>query len=357
VSSFTLPERNFRADVGTQADVSGFGPPVLTTPVVFPSGWSDPGEMHWRLYDSSLGTLDLLCDNGYVVTSYDLGSGEIREVVYPNALDKGTQDLTRWFGNRAISLDITLKPHPGTGPSSGWIASESYLRDQLMAYMTPMIRPRILFTEHQDTRVKTAIMRGNGASVVVEKENYNKMTVSWVIPTGVYTSYLDHCYTFGFSTETADSHTINIFQAGSGRSHWRAYLRGEAAKPRFILDGQEVLSLDYDANPGDEIDIDSTTRSVVINGQATGYRYIPDESEWFLIPPGTHQLTIEHDTYTTAGYPAAFWQDYVVDSKWADPPFTPGSAPPPWAWTTRRDPSSGEPGDFEVSFCFGDTYL
>ena len=74
-----------------------------------PANWPSPGEMCFRLADDVLGTLDLSCDTGYVVRSYEFGSPEMREVTYPNALDDGNLDFTAFIGPRAVTLDMVLR--------------------------------------------------------------------------------------------------------------------------------------------------------------------------------------------------------------------------------------------------------
>jgi hypothetical protein len=269
--------------------------------------------MHFRLVHAGLGVLDLDCDHGYVVQAYDLGHPEVREVRVPNALDDGTFDVTRFYGARAISLDIALKPHSGTGPSSPFIAAEAVLRDRLLAFTYPGIRPILVFSEHQDERVKQVLVRGSDSSIAVSQKNYNKLNVSWIAPRGALLGYDERCYNYGFSSATSDTQTLSVLNAGSAPAHWRSVLSGEAVRPRFICttpDGMHtsVLQLDYESGPGDVVVIDSFSRTIQVNGVQTGYRYVNDLSEWFQIDPGICLLTVEHDTYTTEGYPFAYWQ-------------------------------------------------
>src|SRR5580765_1940614 len=105
--------------------------------MTYPPEWPPPGKMHFRLLQDRLGALDLHCDEGYVVNAYNLGFPEIREVKLPNSLDDGTFDVTRFYGARVVSMDVTLKSHTGITPVSPYIAPESVLRDKLMGYLYP----------------------------------------------------------------------------------------------------------------------------------------------------------------------------------------------------------------------------
>jgi hypothetical protein len=246
------------------------------------------------------------------------------------------------------------------------LPAEAVLRDTLLAYAYPGRRPTLLFSEHQDERVKRVMLRGADGSVAVTRANYNKMSVTWVAPRGVFRSYDERCYHFTFSGSTSDTQTYEIVNAGSAPSPWRCTLYGEAVKPRFLLNGEVLLELDYTSNPGDTIVIDSFSRTVTIDGVQTGFTYVGDSATWFPIPSGTSLLTIEQDTYTTEGYPAAYWQPGTgthTPTNWAIPPGTtppnnppPGGAPP-WAWTTRVDPETGEPTALQIDFCYFDSYL
>jgi len=356
----------------------------------YPANWPVPGKMHFRLEEPRLGRLDLDCDAGYVVQTYDLGFPAVREVAVPNSLDDGTFDVTRFYGARSITFSIVLKPHTGVDPNSSPTAAEAKLRDRLLAFLYPGVRPTLIFSEHGDDRVKQVMVRGAQGSIAVDRKNYNKLNVSWVAPRGALLSWDPRCYEFIFSSATDDTLTKFITNDGSAPAHWQATLSGEAIKPRFILNGVGVLQLDYTSNPGDIIVIDSFSRTVSINGEPSGYKYVDDNASWSQIPPGVSELRVEQDTYTIAGYPFAYWQptntaarvgsarvgkahvgrttSIVIDplkspTNWAIPPGTtppnnpPPAGKPPWGWTARTDPVTGEPGHLTVDFCYYDTFV
>jgi hypothetical protein len=330
----------------------------------YPSDWPEPGKMHFRLTDPRLGAIDLDCDSGYVLNAYDLGFPTVREVTLNNSLDDGTYDLTQYIGSRAITLDITLKPHAGLTPLSPFIAAESVLRDRLLRFCHPRARPSLVFSEHEDNRVKQAMLRAAQGTIAVSQRHYNKLSLSWVAPRGTFVSWDQRCYQFLFDSTTPDTQSVTIVNEGSAPATWHVHMQGESVKPRFVLNGQTILELDFDAVIGDTIDIDSFSRTVLINGNPVGYKYVNDNSAWWTIPPGESTLTIEQDTYSVEGYPLSFWEpDAVHTTNWAIPPGTtpannppPGGAPP-WGWTTSIDPATGLPGNFQVDFCFFDTFV
>lgn len=336
--------------------------------MTYPQNWPVPGKMHFRLEETRLGRLDLDCDAGYVVSAYDLGFPTIREVTVPNALDDGTFDVTRFYGARSITFDIVLKPHSGSAPNSPVTAAEAVLRDRLLAYLYPGVRPTLIFSEHQDDRVKQVMLRGSQGTVAVNKRNYNRLNVSWVAPRGSLLGWDQRCYSYTFSSATSDTQVQTIVNAGSVPAHWQATLSGESIRPRFVLNGDQVLQLDYQSKVGDVIVIDSFSRTVTINGTQSGYKYVADNTSWMQVPPGISELTVEQDTYTVEGFPFAWWQPTgSVSTKgptnWATPPGTtppnnpPPGGQPPWAWTTTVDPATGVPGHLDITFCYYDTYV
>ncbi len=330
----------------------------------YPSNWPTPGKMHFRLSEPTLGAIDLDCDGGFVVTGYDLGFPTVREVALNNSLDDGTYDLTQFIGNRSVTLEVTLKPHKGLGPNSPATAPESVLRDRLLRFCHPRARPTLVFSEHDDDRVKQTMLRATSGSIAVAQKNYNKVSLSWVAPRGTFVSWDQRCYRMLFDSTTPDTQSVYILNAGSAPASWHATLQGESVKPRFVLNGQTLLELDFEATHSDVIEIDSFSRTVRINGNTAGYRYVNDNSAWWNVPPGVSLLTIEQDTYTIEGYPLAFWEpDDAHETNWSTPPGTtppnnppPGGAPP-WGWTTDIDPDTGGPGFFQVDFCYYDTFV
>ena len=255
----------------------------------------EPGKLHFRLSNSRLGRLDLDCNKGYVVSAYNLGFPEIREVKLNNSLDDGTFDVTRFYGARAVSLDVVLKSHVGLTPASDYINSEAYLRDRLLAYLYPGIRSTLLFSEHDDRRVRQILIRGTQASLAVEQKNYNRVSVSWIAPRGTLYSYDERCYHYIFGENSPEFMDLTLINEGTVPVDWRASISGWSIHPRLILNNKERLRLRYDAEPGDVVILDSFSRTVTVNGKPTAYDYIGDDAYWFQIQPGTNTLRVAHD--------------------------------------------------------------
>ena len=197
--------------------------------------------------------------------------------------------------------------------------SEAKLRDKLIGYLYPGIRPTLLFSEHDDDRVRQILLRGTSAAVAVTKPDYNRLNVSWIAPRGTIASYDERCYMFRFGETSGDSMDLVIVNEGTVPVDWRASISGWSIHPRFILNGTETLSVEYDADPGDVIILDAYSRTININGVPAWYAYIGDDSHWFQIPPGVNDLRIEHAGGVSAfGYPYARWQEPAIEASITD---------------------------------------
>ena len=312
--SLMTPHPGSRAVVAPRA----LGDPGEPIPTVTISGrpvdWPvDPGKMHFRLQDAYLGKLDLSCDTGYVVREYDFGFPAVRDVVYDNSLDDGTYDLTRYVGDRAVSLDIVLRP-TATSSSLALVRSEPVMRDELLRFAHPTVRPLLVFSEFGDgDRVRYLMLRGADASYAVSQPRFNEISVSWRAPRAYIQSF-DIIYArLMFAPEKLNqTYTVDVYNPGTAPAHWSMHVEGELSNPRITLNNPvdgNTLWVKYPLTlTGPSVDIDSYTKSVLVGGVLTGYRYLDDRSVWFRIPPGHSTLTLTHDGPARAGYPFARWQ-------------------------------------------------
>lgn len=344
-------------------------PPVVTVatdplrdrpPVDWPVA---PGQMHFRLEDPVLGRLELLDDRGYIVREYDMGTPEIREVTYPNSFDDGTFDFTQFIGSRAVTLDVVLRPTEfidGTGEQR----SEPAMRDRLLAYAHPIRRPRLLYSEHGDDRVKEIDLRAADFSASVTQPRFNSVNISWVAPRGYIQSNFTKCEEQVMG-ELASTREFFLINEGNMNAHWTLAIRGEVQMPIIWLDDERAtaIELEFNSTVSDNILISSLERSVRVNGVRTGYKYLSDTSTWFTIPPGDHSISVSSSDYTRQGYPFAKWENDGVAPlvTWGGaPPHLPAynpAVPPPWAWTSAADPGTGAPGVTNLIVCYRSTWI
>lgn len=341
--------------------------------LAMPTGWPEPGKMHFRLVDYELGQLDLTCENGYCVNEYDLGFPEVREVAYPNSLDDGTLDVTQFIGARTVNLQITLRNRnsvTGVGPK---IASERELRDRLLAFLHPKRRPLLLFTEHEDDLVRQIQLRGSEAGIPVARGRYNQLSVSWVAPLGIIESYQQHCEIL-YMNQAQDTLLATVQNRGNVPAHWRMRLEGEIVNPSLGI-GSDVVKLNYQATVGSITEIDSFAKTVRIDGRRVGFKFLDDKSRWFQVPPGSALLSLQHDAIARTGRPWAFWQNDGGNpplgalpngmtrspTNWGDagPTWNPDpKLSPPWAWTPDRDPNTPDtPAMTVATVCWRDAWI
>ena len=326
-----------------------------------PADWPEQGRMHFRLEDRLLGMCDLSCDKGYVVRSYDFAHPEVRATAYSNALDDGSFDVTKFLGPRAVSLDLTLKARASqndTGPPiiiGGEEVTEPRLRDRVRSYLHPARRPKLIFSEHQDSRVRQIVLRGAESAAAFSQPRYNAMSASWVAPRTYIESYQIHNVVaildrnlpvFPDEHPTLPGQTgleIQIRNAGNAPAYWAVSIRGEVTHPKFWLRnpayGDASLKVAYEIHSyTDVITMDSFPKLVAVRGKPIGFRYVDDASQWFRIPPGISTLQIVLDDPLRKGYEGGRWTAGNHQPADTTPPFT-----GPWdqgVWASGRSGGS-----------------
>jgi hypothetical protein len=345
---------------GTASVVEFEEPPPPNYPPDWPVG---PGEMHFRLWEQDIGQLDLSCENGFVVREYDIAYPEIREVSYDNSLNDGTADLTQFFGSRAVSLDLTLRPTEFvSGQGAQW--SESRMRDAVMRFLAPNRRPWLYYSEHGDLRCRRILLRPASAGMAVSLPRFNQVAVGWIAPNPHIEGFFNKCTTvdLDFTESTID---VDVENEGNIGADWTITIEGEMAKPEFSVDGNSTmnLQLDYNAVRGDTVVIRSHDRTVLVNGKPIGYKYVNDKSRWFRIPPGPHQFNvIHHGVIKEVGqFPDGAWApdptsppDALPEATWAtDGPYDAGHPPyPPTGWALKDLTDATE-----ITVCYRDTWI
>lgn len=346
----------------TNCWVQGIGIVVIASiaeppPPNYPSDWpTEPGEMNFRLWEQNIGFLDLSCENGFIVREYDIAFPTVRDVVYDLSLDDGTADLTRYFGSRAVSLDLTLRPSAGID-GSGVQYSESKMRDLLLRFSEPYRRPYLYYSEFGDYRCRRIWMRPASGSLAVSLPRFNRVNLGFVASDPFIQSFDEHCTT-GTLDFTVATTELAVENKGNTGSHWVATLTGEMIKPEITLDGNPEWSiqLNYNAKKGDVVTLHSRSKTVMVNNIPAGYTYVNDKSRWFKIPPGEHTFDITH--YDIAPDPPAGGD--LPKGAWA-----PWTTPPPdeaqWSGGTPLNPQytgwSVRAADTILTICYRDTWI
>jgi hypothetical protein len=146
------------------------------------------------LWEPTLGRLEL-GNLPFVVESFQIGSPEIRDNIKNRALSDGVFDDTMYHGASAITLTTRLAPHVKcrSDIADYWMAT---LRDTLVSYMHPRLRPRLYWcypgdfgsmSDHMgesDGAGQWAEVRGASWPFTVNQPKYPTLAVQFKNPLG-----------------------------------------------------------------------------------------------------------------------------------------------------------------------------
>lgn len=292
------------------------------------------------LHDDSLGDLALTCENGYVVTSFQLGTPAVREVVHERALADGTVDDTLYVGARAITVAITLDQR---------VAPLQTLLDRLTPYVSPRRRPTFIWTlPGSETERRALVVRGVDAPFVLERPKFPPVVCQWVAPEGLITSVEATCEWIQPSSDDVPGRTYdecalvpspdrveattttgrcydriyppakprggrNIVNAGNEVAEWTAAIFGPITNPTMTVNGI-VVTVATTLALGESVVIDTRERTILRNGDPTQSLYgLSNYQAWswdqLRLRPGENNIRYS-GTAITAETSAAFcWYD------------------------------------------------
>lgn len=295
--------------------------------------------MQAELIDDHLGTLELGCAP-YVVVSVQLGSPTVREVMRNRSLANGAFDDTRFFGSRAITVNLRLKntTEGCAGPIDG---SMQELIDRVTPYMAPNRRPWLRWQLPGGLQQRMAQVRGASWPVTVAGPRYPVLPLQWVSASGeLYDGSTRDptCTEIRPSTDVEAGRHYNapedafgpyyknasgtqgrqypaqlplgarqINNPGTATANWMLYIYGVTTNPRFTING---TTIEFDRNGGinlvnatDFVVVDSRERTVLLNGDPAESRYNrTNYAEWMWeqvkLQPGTNLVRFDGDTLT-----------------------------------------------------------
>ena len=274
--------------------------------------------MECELYHPDLGTLVLGCDP-YVVTSLQVSSPDVREVVRNRSLADGTLDDTRYLGARAITLAIRFNDVSRCAADVD--TSMQVLIDQLTPYMTPRRRPTLTWQLPRSDQLRAAVVRGSNWSWAVAGPKAQGIAPQWIVPTGEILAGgpdAEQCITIKPSSDTETGRnydlTFNrtypasqpvggrtIVNPGTGLAHWTLTIYGPVVNPRFTINGI-VFKTDRQGGvalvAGQTLVVNTRTRTVLLNGVAAASKYQNtnyDEWSWgdLLLKPGNNVVRFD----------------------------------------------------------------
>jgi len=242
------------------------------------------------LEDPDLGRLDLECEDGFTVNSFEIGFPVVREVTRGRAISDGVFDDTRYLGARVVT--VTLRMVSGGCNPAG---SSQSLIDQVMPYLSPRRRPRLVWSLQRDPgEMRSATVRGLNAPVIITQKAYPTVVFQWVTIDSFTESPLLNClsvrpddppeeegreYDLTFDRQYVPIPPVGgffAFNAGNAPAHWRATITALATDPTLTVGSNQLI---FDRNggislvTGQTLVIDTKERTILLNDDPTESRY------------------------------------------------------------------------------------
>lgn len=103
---------------------------------------------------------------------------------------------------------------------------------------------------------------------------------------------------FGGVSETGN---LTITNDGNFATPWRAVIDGPVTNPSIEnVDTGETISVTLVVGSGDELVIDSETRTIMLNGTASRYSSLDAGSNWWDMAPGNNTIKFRAATFTAS---------------------------------------------------------
>lgn len=286
------------------------------------------------LDDPDLGTLDLECDDGYVVNSFEIGFPTTREVVRGRAVSDGVFDDTRYLGARVVTVTLRMISG-GCSP----VGSSQTLIDRVMPYMSPRRRPRLVWSLQRDpNEMRSAVVRGLNAPILINQKAYPTVVFQWVTTDAYTESPAETClfvrpndppeeegreYDLDFDREYIPIPPVGgffAFNAGNAPAHWRATIEALATDPLLTVRDKQ---LDFSQNggislvTGQTLVIDTKERTILLNDDPTESRYDRVNFEdWIwddlLMQPGFNLFRLQGSGFNFRTSLEVCWRDTYI---------------------------------------------
>jgi hypothetical protein len=259
---------------------------------------------------------------GYVVTGWQIGFPSERPVMRNRALGDGVIDSTRFFGARAVSMNITLDVNKQDPQIS---------IDNLTAYMTPHRRPRLSWQIPGSSQERSLLVRGVDAPVSIAGKQAHVITASFIGINGVMESVSETTLVInpGEDVETGRTYDLTfdrqypptaglgerlVVNEGNEVADWEATIFGPAVNPTLTVNGTDI-SFNRDGGltlaAGESVVINTRNRTIFLNDDITESRYDKvNFTEWsweqVRLQPGHN--TIRYEEVTLSGSCTFTWR-------------------------------------------------
>lgn len=304
----------------------------------------------------SLGTLDLTCQDGFVVTEFSIGYPSVREVVTNKALADGTIDTTTYVGARAVTIAMRLD-NTGCDPH---ITQD--LIDRIMPYMSPRIRPTLVYTIDQNdpdpTHIRSLMLRGVDAPFTVNAPKALTLVCQWVASEPFTSALEDVCavaeiteadefgrtYDLDFDRNYPASPPVGITlftPIGNAPMDWTGTITSQLTDPIITINNVDVIFTGINLIAGQTINIDTANRTIYRNNDPNDSVYgLSNFQDWtwddLRVRPGTNFIRLE-----AASYVAGVASTIVRTNLCANPSFETNTT----GWTTFESTITRSPTD------------
>lgn len=252
------------------------------------------------LTDPTLGRLDFTCVDGIVVSSFEIGWPEVRQVIVPRALSDGVIDTTTYLGQRAVSVAIRFDQR---------VLPTQELIDMVTPYLSPRYRPTIVWTvqdpsnacpsyEWDPTHVRSLLVRGANAPVVIDGPKYQTMILQWVAQESYASAIGETCavstltgseefgreYDLSFDRDYPLSPPFGITQftvLGNAPTDWTGTVTSEITNPSLMINNVNINFFGLTLLSGQTIEINTQERTILRNGDPGDSLYgFTNFTEW-----------------------------------------------------------------------------
>lgn len=253
-------------------------------------------------------------ENGIIVSDWDPGFPEIREVVQPYVDASGTLDSTMFHDASTANLRGVVLNESG-------ISRRSTLQ-RIMAHMVPSQRSFVHWQLNDEVDERCVQVRVSRVSRPIEKHNRIYFNISLVVPKGIIESSkiqskiigpsgtaaeVGRNYNLSFDRTYPLSNPIggtDVENSGNTTAWPRILLMGDCTNPRLrnLTTGKEYDFSGATIPAGTWWTIDTVNRTIVDQNGVTQMDKLDfTVSEWWGLEPGTNTLIFEPDTFGAGG--------------------------------------------------------
>jgi hypothetical protein len=273
------------------------------------------------LTDPTLGRLDLDCVDGFVVTEFEIGWPEVREVMTPRSLSDGSVDTTTYLGQRPVTVALRYDQTK--------LATQNLI-DLVTPYLSPRYRPQLVWTVQQTDpgcvgpastveTVRSLRVRGADGPLVVNAPKYLSMVLQWVAQDPYTTSLDQSCavalltgseefgrsydLTFDRSYPFSPQYGVTSFYPlGNAPMDWTGTVTAEVTEPELLINNTTITFGGLTLLPGQTININTLERTILRNNDPNDSLYgLTNFQDWtwdeVRLTPGENQIRLQADSF------------------------------------------------------------